>query len=437
MSLIFIATFLLFPIFIFILMKSSGFEWHRFSLPSLVIIMMFLRAYIGVLPWYFGWDPQLNYRGANELTIILSVFLLNIYTILFMVLGLMFSQSFFSKNKYMYFNKPIYKGKHEFILLLFFFLICIFLMYSYLEQIQQIALFYIFSDVSNLGAQRSSMGASFSGGGYHWYNYFFQGLLPIISFSFYAFWLTYKSRLYFYIFIFVFIFASFSSMVSIEKGPMAWLLIGHFLVYVIIKNDGTYPIKQLIILSALLLSLLTLFFVYFSGADGVLSALQLLVSRVFANSIGPSYYYLEIFPEHVDFLMGRSFSNPGGLLPHDPYQIGIEVMNWINPHLQGIGITGSAPTVYWAEMYANFGYMGVFLPPFFVGIYLNIVSMLFIRYKKTPLMIAFFIWVTLHYCLLAVTGLPGFLIDIKIVFLFMVVIFIRFFYGKQELIGKS
>jgi len=66
-------------------------------------------------------------------------------------------------------------------------------------------------------------------------------------------------------------------------------------------------------------------------------------------------------------LMGSSLPNPAGIFPFEHFRITIEVAKYIFSQDLFMGVS-SAPTVYWAEMYANFGVLGVIFSSMLVGI---------------------------------------------------------------------
>ena len=198
-----------------------------------------------------------------------------------------------------------------------------------------------------------------------------------------------------------------------EKGPFAQILIGLLLVYGITLLKGKIPIKATIILVVVLFSSLIVFYIFFTDSEDAFSAFGSIFSRALAGSIQPAYHYLEFFPHHQDFLMGRSFPNPGGILPIEPYKMTIEVMNWVDPN--DYGIVGTMPTVFWAEAYANFGILGVVFVPFVIGVVVYTVYYFVDKIENTPIKIGFFVWLMQHFKSLSVTGFSGYLIDFYLI----------------------
>ena len=111
--------------------------------------------------------------------------------------------------------------------------------------------------------------------------------------------------------------------------------------------------------------------------------------------------------------MGYSFPNPGGLLPFENFPLTVEVSKFMFPEHFAKGIIGSAPTVFWGEMYANFGPIGIVLSSFFVGVGLFIVSYILSRFPLSPPVIAATVSLAIHYITLTLTGLSGYFCDVK------------------------
>ena len=102
----------------------------------------------------------------------------------------------------------------------------------------------------------------------------------------------------------------------------------------------------------------------------------------------------------------------------------VEVMNWAKPELAEHGVVGSMPMVFWGEAYANFGYIGIFTVPFFIGFLLFFIDHYFSKIKDTPIKVGFYVWMILHYSKLAQTGFSGFLIDPRMLILLTIFLFV-------------
>jgi len=108
-------------------------------------------------------------------------------------------------------------------------------------------------------------------------------------------------------------------------------------------------------------------------------------------------------------------------------------MNIVHPNKSDIGIVGSMPTFFWGEMYANFGYVGVVIPPVFIGILTYWFNVQLFRLSPSPIPIAFFLWFVMHYKDLAITSLSGFIVDFEGVIILFTLAASMFFIGRGSI----
>jgi oligosaccharide repeat unit polymerase len=389
---------------------------------------MFVYAYIGTLPLYFAWDDYRYYdNGVQDKTIILQVFLASAFTIISMALGMACYQQWVNShpNIHEYSSiRPLTKNEKLFFFL--FLIICIVVLVVYLKNVSSIALFAAISE-SPLAAQlaRSEMTNNFSGK-YHWYKLFMLDGLFWITFVIFANSLLHnkkriKHKMIFYV---IFMITAFSAMAATQKGPVIQLILGLFIVYAVIKKCGYYPWQKILTLVTAIFPFLVLMDIKFMGTGNILNSILAIGSRVFNGQITPAYWYIEMFPEHEGFLWGRSFPNPGGLLPFNPYRLTVEVMRIKNPDLSDLEIVGSAPTVFWGELYANFGWLSLLFVPFLAGFMLYLISDIVSNLEDTPLKVGLIAFMALHYSSLAGTGLSSFIIDFYMIGILIIFIFI-------------
>lgn len=153
----------------------------------------------------------------------------------------------------------------------------------------------------------------------------------------------------------------------------------------------------------------------FMGSARVSDSLSRVFSRALTGQIANAYFYLEVFPERIDYLLGASFPNPGGLLPFDPFPLTTTMDAFISPHLLGSGVIGSALTVFWAEMYANFGPVGIPVVAFAVGIGLYAMSHVLGRLPASAGYLAAAASLAMHYRTLVGTGISQYLFDTNLI----------------------
>lgn len=421
LDILFVVLFFIFPFIVFKYMDTIGHNIFTISVPVFLIISMFVYAYSGLLPLYFGWDEYRYNMGVQDRALIFQVLIFSIISIVGLLAGFTYAKVVLKMNNFQKFDYTRQISRKELFVLVGLIAFCFFVLFVYLSKVPTIALFVALSEgaSSNSDLARSLMGNDFSGK-YHWYSLIMHDLFNIVTFTLFSAFLLTKRKIIFFFFLIAFMGSSFTAVMATEKGPFAQILIGLLLVYGITLLKGKIPIKATIIFLIVLFASLTTFYIFFMGSADIFSAFVSIFSRALAGSIQPAYHYLEFFPYHQDFLLGRSFPNPGGILPIEPYRMTVEVMNWVDPN--DYGIVGSMPTVFWAEAYANFGILGVVFVPFVIGVVVYTVYYFVDKIENTPIKIGFFVWLMQHFKSLSITGFSGYIIDFYFIMLTFILI---------------
>ena len=119
--------------------------------------------------------------------------------------------------------------------------------------------------------------------------------------------------------------------------------------------------------------------------------LALLVTRGITGQSMPLYMTYRIVPEQYDYFMGRTFTNPHRILPYEPVPLPYLVYASYNPPTKGL--RGADPTIFFGELYANFGLAFSFFSMFFFGALLQVLNSRLsarISQDKTPFSLAYF-----------------------------------------------
>lgn len=428
----FILIWLLLPLFWHILLKAASLSLWRVTIPSFVILSFYIYQYLGLPVLYFQLDEYRYVTGVNDESLVLRVFFYTSLTITLMTFSFVIGRKLFGRL-----SNPApaaicaSRGSEMFGLSLLF-VLCVAVLYKYLNKVgfQNIALLNLLDVGSGVEAEvaRSAMGNSFEGK-YHWYYLFMNKLMIFSNIAFFLQMLLRPSRYNKILFGVGFLLTTFSMVMAIEKQPMVDYVVALCLTYVLLRQGGNISVKGLIFIGGILIILVSVFYMVFMGAGSFIAGIFSAFSRTLTGQIQPAYHYLEFFPTHQDYLLGRSFPNPMGLLPFEPYRLTVEIMNWYYPELAKHDIVGSMPTAYWGEMYANFGIIGAIIPPFFVGIALYWLNSLLIRFEPSPISIALFIVSVMHFKNLALTSLTGYLVDTYFVFTFIAFMILSFISG--------
>lgn len=124
----------------------------------------------------------------------------------------------------------------------------------------------------------------------------------------------------------------------------------------------------------------------------------LLADRGVVGQSMPLYMIYELIPRTYDFFVGRTFANPHGLLPYEP--IALPYLIYESYHAPVVGqLRGADPTVFFGEIYANFGVIVSFFSMFLFGAILQIVNNRLsekIDKYRTPFYIAFFYLIMIY-----------------------------------------
>lgn len=375
---------------------------------------MIINSYLGILPLYFHWDEVRFNQGVQRPEIIIKMFFFSFSTICLMIFGyIVASKIVYLKTCSNDTTSLRSFNNCEIFLVIISFIFCLVVLVLYLSKINDIAILSLFTDgVDQAKVARSNMVNNFPGK-FHWYKLFMIDLLYMLTFSLFAHVLIlnkykYKYKLLFLVFL---VPSIFTSVMTTEKAPIVWLLIGLFLVYISVVHKGRYPLKAIIKFFFFIIIILVTMYSFIMGVSGVLASLNALFSRAFSGSIMPAYFYIEVFPEYQDFLYGKSFPNPGGIFPYTPYPLAIEMHHWIFPQSIEKGVVGSAASVFWVELYANFGMIGVMIISPIVGFLLYLLTFVLNSLESTPLKVGLIVWVACHFNHLSVAFLSKYFYD--------------------------
>ncbi len=437
-SILFIIIFISLPITWIFMLRLASINLRKLSIPGILILSILIFQYFGYPVLFFNLDINRN-ELINDNTILIKAFFWSSLTITLLILGFIIARKNFGPMHYKNEFSKMKSSVPENILIHIIFLFGLFVLLNYINKIgfSKIALFAVL-DITETGEKasylRSEMGNNFSGK-YHWYSLFMRDFVQLSSLAFFARYISLKSILSLVTFIISFIVTSFSMTISIEKGPFMWYLVSLFMVYILIKNKGYFSLKKILITLPFFLLIIGFIYVQFMGASDVYIGFKSAFSRILTGQIQGVYHYLCIFPEKKDFLLGLSMPNPGGIFPWEPFRLTVEVMNIVFPNNNGV--VGSMPTFFWGEMYANFSYLGILIPPVFIGILLYWFNFQFIRLQSSPLIVAAFVWFVLHFRILSGTGLSKYFLDINAFFMcFILTIFFLFCRKGKIIINK-
>lgn len=396
----------------------------------MLFILGYMHLGIGVLLFFPSYVAI--YANISDVQIVRELFLFNSLAMLLLSLGALYSKQFIHLPKKGSSHLPWPPNNSGFNLLpiTLVYVLCAGVLMLYLSRfsLDQIALFNFAGTKESRDALRSAMGADFTGK-YHWFEAFMRGGLSFCLYYLFVLVLcrdTYTVRVLFAI---VFLTVLISFMASGEKGPIALVILGLILCKILVKNNGRLDIKSLAKASLIVFPILISTFAL--ALDEESDFLSALLYRLFIGYVEGAYYYVELIPTRLGYMLGATFPNPGGIMPYEPVALAKDIYNLAVSHAQ-VGITGSFPTIFWAEAYANFGLFGIAVTSLTLGILLSVYNTVAKKFVNTVSGIAYFVWSCLHFSGLASLGLSWIFFDVKWFVVTMIFCFLYILEIKQN-----
>lgn len=439
LDIIFVFVFFAFPIITFMYMRYLKINILKVNVITYLLVCLFAFGYIGVWFLYFSWDGYRMQIGIVDKNTIFLMLLCTIASIVVFLAGFTLCWKKCKNYDLFVFENMAQISKKDFILLISLLCFCCLVLFAYLSKVPHIAIFSVlFGDVNtNVALIRSDMTNNFQGGNYNLYKVIFADLLKIITFSLFAALLleSRKKILLFATFILSFIICVFVCIMDTQKAPIAWFILGLFFTYIIICLKSKLSLKFIIGVVCALILVVAVEYVYFEiEKDSLLTEMHNVISRAFAGSIQGAYFYLKYFPQYHDFLFGTSFFNPLNILPYTRFDLPSEICNWVFPNnFEKYGIVCSMPTIFWGEAYANFGFLGIFVVSFLMGILIYIECFLVNKIRNSPLKVGFYVWFIFHIAELSISGFSRILVDYYLIIIIFVLVTFKFVINKLKI----
>lgn len=165
-----------------------------------------------------------------------------------------------------------------------------------------------------------------------------------------------------------------------SKAPIIIYILSLYINYIFTTNRR--PIKFFILFVAVMVAAVLLLF-YLINNNFFFSLYSGVVSRILVIPILGHILTLDIFPNTHEFLMGASLPSwITGLFGTDSVRSSLIVMSHINPEGVSSGTSGVVSSLFSAEAYANFGYIGLLLSPIYVALVVNLIRLLILKLNK-------------------------------------------------------
>jgi oligosaccharide repeat unit polymerase len=286
------------------------------------------------------------------------------------------------------------------------------IIYTFIK-LDHIPILELFKGSSDLGVLRIEASRGFKGNEYI-RNIFAIGLTPILSFIAYSYATISHSRRWRALFIVLFFLSILMNVYDLQKAPVFF----YFLMFIILNiylGKFVLNVKRILVIGLTGVVLLVIMYVYIQGVtapDQFLSYNTGPVGRMILSQISPFFLHLDLFGDRIPFLHGRSLPN---ILLHlydfEQVRSARETMEYVYPEKVAEGIAGVLNTIFAGEAYANFGMAGILIGTIYIGVFVQVMYISFIRLKKHPVSLSVFMYFTVTIPRVMVGGFVDFVFN--------------------------
>ena len=208
-----------------------------------------------------------------------------------------------------------------------------------------------------------------------------------------------------------------NSLLFLEKSQFVYVVLSLLAMYVYCNKSNKLILKIAITASIILVGLLSLYSLLMNAAT-LIDGLKSIVSRATTAQLLGAIKILEIFPAKIQHLAGEALPNPGGFTPFG----GFDLDRFVQREIRGVGnngLVGTSPTIYWGNLYANFGFWGVIIAPFLAAFVVFAYQSLISICVQSEIYDALLIWFAFKVKIIAMGSLNQLFINIDFVLLFL------------------
>lgn len=383
---------------------------------------------------YLGWTEHYMFKKITNIETINKTYLIISLTAILLPLSMIIWDKFFKvniKKEYEeYIEKPsIVEGERTvFIVTLLISIVCLLctaFMFYIMRTIPLLSLL-LGQDGSHISADRIAISTS-EGMNTYVRNLLVLTFVPILSYLAFTYSLMTKKKRWYILFVILFGASVLVKTYNYAKSPLAFYIFAFIILYIVIK--GRIPMKILLPVGGL--AVFSILFMYIRNGFGIGDMFNLYngpVGRTLFTQVGTLFLHVDLFPEHIPFLEGRSFSPSLLNLFTDGwhhFRSGQVVMNFYAPEKVYEGIAGVMNTLFVGEAYANFGMKGAVASIVYVGVVLKSVLLFLVKTKKTPINIMIYIILTTLLVNATQGGFTDFIYNSSIIFSIAFILIIK------------
>jgi oligosaccharide repeat unit polymerase len=430
---IFVAMFISMPLLAYLLHKAARVDMLSISIPSVLFAATMLFGYIGIIILYFQWDPYRVRLGIVDTAVIEKMLLYSGGVLVCLGLGCLGASRVRELRIISHWPPMSHLRAPTLVMLCLVLGLCIAVLLRYLSLTGEIPLLVAITEGAKAAAA-ARYKATTALNGYHWYRVVLDSLIPYCALIFLAHAVTRRRKIAWALALLVLGFAAVVSVLQVMKSKIVLLMVAAFFTW-LLQRGKRLSVAAIIVVGATAFALLIPLYQSFMGLSGrdLTEVAWAISMRTLVGQISPAYFYLQRFPAFEDYLLGTSFPNPGGVLPFEPQRLAASIHGFMfqDPEFgAAFEAFGTAPTVFWGEVYANFGPFIPFLVAIFVGGALYALNGKVSQFTDTPLKSALIAWLCVHYYRLSSTGIGVYIVDID---LFAILLLTALLYSVERM----
>ena len=262
---------------------------------------------------------------------------------------------------------------------------------------------------------RSGRGAgSYLFGGY--FQQFYLIILPFLTLFIGAKYLQQRKKVLLLLWLVMGAVVGFLLAMSLQRWPLMFFIILNYVLYTNYKLE--IKTAHTLFFASLTIGLFG-FLTYLRGITELEDLVVWLQNRIFRVQSEAFYGIFEMFPDHFAFFGGRGIlSDIKGLLPGPD----IAFSSWMYDSLYRVYGNGTAPTIFWGQLYADFNLAGVWIGSLGVAFIMQSIHIAFLRSRKILLHLVIYAMVTMAMAELAVSNLMSAIFQFGMVTLLLLVL---------------
>ncbi|MEF9934224.1 MAG: O-antigen polymerase [Clostridium sp.] len=406
----------------------------KLNIVSYAFYLFVIPSFIGASLVYLGWDQHYMIAKITDKDTIGKTYFLISATAIILPLAMIVWAKLFRVNTRLEYNQYLEREtnndgeKSIFVVTLLVAIVCLFftgLMFVKMGSIPLLDL-VLGRDGSHISADRIAIS---TGGGMNQYvrNLVVLTFTPILSYLAFVFALSTNKKRWYTLFSVLFVASVFIKTYNYAKSPLAFYIFAFVIIYIVVR--GSIPIKKLAVVVGV--CGFTILFMYFKNGFSLSQMFDIYngpLGRTLFTQVGTLFLHVDLFPQYIPFLEGRSFSPSILSLFTDGWEhfrSGLVTMHFYAPEKVVEGIAGVMNTLFVGEAYANFGMKGALLSIVYVGFVIKSVLLLLIKTKKTPINITIYIILTTLLVNATQGGFTDFVYNSSIIFSVAFVLIIK------------